>query len=187
MMEREAWISEDGDYRYTLFRGWTSKPDPDLMGWIMLNPSKADANIDDRTIKKCMATAARWGYDGMFVVNLFALRSTDPGEIDLSSEPIGPENDGAIAEIALNKCDLIVAAWGVPKTSRIERRIRDVLKIVFPRPLHALALSKGGHPRHPLYLPYVAKPLLWAQAKIVDGEQIYQYADRSLSNASSDV
>ena len=161
MMIRTAWIDGDEDeYRYTLGRRWRESDPPRLMGWIMLNPSKADDNVDDKTIKRCMATASRMGFDGMLVANLFALRATDPRELMLSSDPIGPQNDEAIMYVA-QTAEVVVAAWGVPKNVLVAARALDVHAMLAEARLHVMATSKDGHPRHPLYLPDGIHPMPW--------------------------
>ena len=166
MMQRTARMGEYGPgspdkrYRYTLGRQWRGGDTPKLMAWIMLNPSKADANIDDRTVKRCMATAGAMGYDGILVANLFAFRATDPEEMFRATDPVGPENDAAILEVA-ESAEMRVAAWGVPKSRYGKHRVEDVLTLLGGYRLHAVALSKDGCPRHPLYLPLPMNPLPW--------------------------
>ena len=99
MMQKSAWISHDGIYRYGLSRIWKPSRDANLCGWIMLNPSKADANRDDNTIKRCIRWSAEWGFDGMMVANIFAFRSTDPRELETADDPVGEHNDEAIGDI----------------------------------------------------------------------------------------
>ena len=74
-MNKAAILSDDGRYRYLLERQWDERP---RMAWCMLNPSTADANIDDQTIKRCIGFAKREGFGGIIVVNLMAFRATSP-------------------------------------------------------------------------------------------------------------
>ena len=111
---RGADISEDGRYRYVLWRDGLVGDDDRACLFIMLNPSTADATKDDPTIRKCIGFCKRWGYGQLFVVNLFAFRTTDPkwllsGAVD----PVGPCNNMAITGMALC-CGDIVCAWGAP-------------------------------------------------------------------------
>jgi hypothetical protein len=146
-MIRAAHISECGKYRYILSRRWG-----DLMSrhlaFVMLNPSTADAETDDNTIRKCIMFARREGYGRLSVVNLFAYRSTDPvAMLALPADVArGPENDSWIA-FAARDADHVVCAWGVPGGKLI------------PEPLWPyrfkcshLGLTASGAPKHPLYL-----------------------------------
>ena len=145
MYEKSAIISEDQKYRYELRRIWQSKTG--LVCWVMLNPSTADANFDDHTIRRCMGYAARWGYGGIIVVNLFALRSTDPRNLYQSMQPIGPENDGYIFR-ASDEANITIVAWG--NQGEYLRRDECVIPVLIAP--HYLALTKGGYPKHPLRL-----------------------------------
>lgn len=115
----------------------------------MLNPSTADAERDDPTIRRCASFARAWGLGGMTVVNLFALRATDPARLRRARDPIGRDNDRHIAEAAAG-ADRVVVAWGVHGTLR--DRDRAVLALLAGARPRCLGLTRGGHPRHPLYL-----------------------------------
>lgn len=146
MLLSDALISECGTYRYWLRRLWDeSLP---CCAFIMLNPSTADASNDDPTIRRCIGFAKMWGYGGLNVYNLFALRATDPRELRKSSDPIGPDNDAHLSQIPQDA--MIVAAWG--SWGDYLHRAFDVHK-QFKGRLWCLGLTKGGHPRHPLYVP----------------------------------
>lgn len=150
-----AALSLCGQYRYTLDR--TLPEGNGQVNWIMLNPSTADADNDDRTISKITRFTRDWGYRSLVVTNLFALRSTSRARVRKARDPIGPENDGFIVSCAF-EADLVVCAWG--NDGGYLARNRDVLELlrklgVVP---HALRLTKTGHPEHPLYLPGHLKP-----------------------------
>jgi hypothetical protein len=87
-VKREATISACGLYRYDLHRVWGNVDK--TLPVVMVNPSKADASIDDPTITDLMKRARRWGYGAIVVMNLFAFRATDPSELDGAVDPIGP-------------------------------------------------------------------------------------------------
>lgn len=134
-------------YRYRLWRRWA---DGGLAVFVMLNPSTADAERDDPTIRRCAGFARAWGFGGMTVVNLFALRATDPARLHRARDPVGRDNDRHIAAAAAGG-DLVVVAWGVHGGLRErDRAVLDLLAASRPR---CLGLTRGGHPRHPLYLP----------------------------------
>lgn len=144
-----ALISDDGTYRYNLWRRWG---DGLLMGYCMLNPSTADATVDDQTVRRCSYFAKREGYGGIHVVNLYAYRATEPSELwSLGGGGRGPENDFHIAHaIANERIGLFVAAWGaLPELARWrQHEVRQMFKDA-DRPLHCLGLTKKGWPRHP--------------------------------------
>jgi hypothetical protein len=113
-MKRSAYISPCGAYRYSLSREWAPGP---ACTFIMLNPSTADADIDDPTIRRCIGFAKAWGFGGLAVVNLFAFRATSPKDMQSAAEPVGPANDAAIAD-GVGLSTIAVAAWGVHGTYR---------------------------------------------------------------------
>lgn len=145
-----ATFGPDRVYRYRLWRRWADGP---TVCWVMLNPSTADEATLDPTIRRCVGFSRAWGYGALEVVNLFALRSTDPAGLYDHPAPIGPDNDRHIAE-ADQACDLTVCAWGVH--GELAGRGADVLEML-GRPM-ALRLTKDGHPNHPLYLPADLQP-----------------------------
>lgn len=145
-----AIISDCGLYRYRLSRTW----DVHLKAvcFIGLNPSTADALVDDPTIRRCMGFARLWECGGIEVVNLFALRATDPRELQMSADPVGVGNDRHI-RTAAEQCYPIVAAWGTKGTYRgRDLEVKDILRNVGVR-VSCFGRSKDGHPNHPLYLP----------------------------------
>lgn len=151
---RGALLSDDGKYRYRLWRLWDA--DRPVMVWVMLNPSTADAEQDDPTIRKCVGFARLHGYGGILVVNLFAARATDPKELPGITDPVGPENDDHI--IAACEAPIlakVVGGWGVNRFA--ERRARSVVALIrgtSQRRIKCFRRTKNGHPSHPLYLPY---------------------------------
>lgn len=138
-----AVLSECGRYRYELTRTWGDSHR--RVCWIMLNPSTADASTDDHTIRKCIGFSKRWGFGGLDVVNLFALRSTDPKELLSATDPIGPDNDTYIMN-AVSRCQKTVAAWGA--WGVLGGRGHAVSALV-PGSIFALGFTRDMHPRHP--------------------------------------
>ncbi len=158
-MECDALISPCGKYRYSLYRRWDySLP---TLRWIMVNPSTADHKQDDPTIKKCIAFAKSWEYGGILVVNLFALRATNPREIYKAADPVGPENDEMLKRILLHNAipDMTIAAWGCNgQHLGRDRQVVDMLNM-YGKTLHCLGTTQDGHPKHPLYLAASTKPV----------------------------
>lgn len=148
-IDRWATLSDDRRYRYQLGRRWGT---PWAEGgrrvlWIMLNPSTADADADDPTIRRCIGFSRAWGYDELVVVNLYALRATDPAELGRAEDPFGPDN-ATWLDHHLSHADSVIAAWGAHNTAT---NVADAL-LLEHRPLRCLGTTKDGHPRHPLYV-----------------------------------
>lgn len=154
-VERWATISEDRRYRYNLGRRW-NRPVASRIVWVMLNPSTADACVDDPTIRRCMAFSRAWGHDEMVVVNLYALRATDPSELGRATNPFGSENARYI-DRHLASAALVVAAWGAHPWAT---QVADAT-LGRHRPLYCLGRTKAGHPRHPLYVPRAQSLEVW--------------------------
>ncbi|RPH72753.1 MAG: DUF1643 domain-containing protein [Myxococcaceae bacterium] len=151
------------EYRYALWRTWNTEREPLL--FIMLNPSTADAEADDPTIRRCVGFGASLGFGSVRVVNLFAWRATEPAEMMRAKDPIGPLNDGFIRDESKDvraKGGIVVAAWGqlkrfpqaCPDREKFNARNTHVFSMLDRQgiPVHCLGLTKDGHPRHPLML-----------------------------------
>ena len=148
-MEKDAIISNCKKFRYRLWRVW-DETKPQVL-FIMLNPSTADENNDDPTIRRCINFAKSWGYGGMYVGNLFAFRTVYPKELKEVGFPIGAENESHL--IAMKElCDKVVCAWG--NQFEAPSRITDIFD-----DLYCIELSKTGIPKHPLYLKKELKPI----------------------------
>ncbi len=149
-------------YRYRLWRVWdTGKP---KICFVMLNPSKATHEILDPTVTRCKKRAEALKYGGFEVVNIFALRSTDPKALYKVNDPVGPENFGAILE-AVKETEISICAWGGHGSFlNIGEIIRTRINQDSPGKAHYLKLNQDGSPTHPLYLDYKLKPVLWAAA-----------------------
>ena len=159
-----AVFSADFLYRYELRRfnlGGQGHRGSGIMAVIGINPSSATAEVDDPTIRKCMQFGVTLGYSELLMVNLFALRATDPQVLlDVVQEPVGPENDRHLVT-ATRAAAIVIAAWGVKRGllgRMVDRRAREVVKLI-DRPLHALRVSDDGHPWHPLFLPGSCRPV----------------------------
>jgi hypothetical protein len=152
-VERSARLSECGTWRYYLARHWA--PKGEALAFVMLNPSTADATVDDPTIRRCIGFARRDGYAGLVVVNLFALRSTDPAALGqvLEQRAVGPDNDAYLSMLLAERVRRglpTVAAWGAHPG--IEKRIQHVRALVPGIDWRCLGTTKAGAPRHPLYV-----------------------------------
>lgn len=126
----------------------------------MLNPSTADELTNDPTIERCEKRAREYGYGGIKVTNLFALRSTDPAALHAAVDPIGPDNDEAILDAYLTS-RMTICAWGTHGAHLDRgRKVTEMLASIGAE-LYALDLTKDGIPGHPLYLPYSLHPTRW--------------------------
>jgi hypothetical protein len=165
-IEKFAQLSQDGVYRYQLGRRWTGSrwvQGQPFLTFVMLNPSTADAELDDPTIRRCMGFARRDGYGGIRVVNLYALRTTRPVHLWEHPDPVGPRNNEAIRkalELAAWSETPVVCAWGAnAKPDRVQWLIGEASEC--GAALHALHVTKSGVPGHPLYLPLTAELRPW--------------------------
>lgn len=151
ILKRDALIDETGSYRYSLRRQWDNSKKRVL--WIMLNPSTADNQGDDPTIEACIRFTKKWGYGSFEVVNLFAYRATEPSMLKkiTKDEAIGTENMNYICD-ALERADLIVAAWG--ENGKIHKRYQDddLITLFKQYELKCLRILTDGNPGHPLYV-----------------------------------
>lgn len=155
-MERSARFSPCRRFRYSLWRNWRGLL-PETTGYVMfigLNPSTANELNDDPTVRRCIAYAKTWGFEGLCMTNLFAYRATDPAEMLAQPDPIGEENDQALIDLA-GAAGIVIAAWGAHGT---HMRRGDAVRQLIPN-LHYLRLTKDGHPGHPLYLPKTLQPI----------------------------
>lgn len=159
-MDGLAHFSPCRTYRYGLERHW-DRSGPTLL-FVMLNPSKACAWVNDNTITRCIRYAREWGYGGFSVVNLFALIATDPRELRTAPDPIGPLNDSWIVSYA-GASDRIVCAWGAHGC--LDGRADAVLRLLdgFRDRLYCLKETKAGYPCHPLRLSADLAPIPYAR------------------------
>lgn len=171
-----ATLSECGRYRYTLTRAWRGTSQPHFRArtclFVMLNPSTADATVDDPTIRKCVAFASHWGFSVLEVANLFAWRSTEPEGLIGIADPVGPKNDDAIV-LALARANRVVLAWGSHHKVRgliapRERVVRALIVDAFLLRGHlafelgSLGSNADKSPKHPLFLSVKKTP--WVPA-----------------------
>ncbi len=158
MTHRDATLSDCGTYRYCLRRG--SRPlhtlaDTDWLVVVGLNPSTADADRDDPTVRRCVSLARRLGKSGLCLVNVYALRSTDPSHLNKHPDPIGPENQRIVRK-TLHATQVALAAWGRRADPQQTRWLTDL-----PTQWVCLGTNRDGSPKHPLYVAGNTTPVPW--------------------------
>lgn len=137
-----AIFSEDRLYRYALWRHWDERPKLMVIG---LNPSTANEEVNDPTIKKVIKIADFNGFGGVYMLNLFGIVSKDPSILKSHHDPIAKQQE--YLDYYSQLCSKIVFAWGNFKEAR-ERSVE--VEQAFPNS-YALHINKNGSPKHPLY------------------------------------
>lgn len=141
-------FSEDRVYRYLWARRLSDKPGRALC--IGVNPSKADEYRSDNTVTRWCNFVRRFGiaYGVAEMANLNAFRATDPANMKVASDPVGPDNDRYLRE-AIRRCDLVVPAWGIH--GAFMDRDHEVLEIIRQerKYVYCFGKTKDGYPRHP--------------------------------------
>ena len=147
-MERCAEFDKKREYRFVLKRKWGTNAD-NFVNFILLNPSTADENTDDPTIRRCINFAQSWRYDGIWVTNLFAYKATEPENMKKADDPVGEKNDSYIEKYA-EKSKKIVVAWGDDGDFRNRRN--QVIRILsqLEKDLYCFHINKSGNPQHAL-------------------------------------
>jgi hypothetical protein len=146
-MKKGATFSPDRMYRYSLWRIWDEHMP--LLLVIGLNGSTADENYDDPTIKRVVWRGEHGGFGGVLMGNAHAYCTMDPREIRQAADPVGPDNDLYLREMIAGS-SMQVCAWG--NLGNFMGRADVVLRMISEP--YCLGLTKEGHPRHPLYVPY---------------------------------
>lgn len=124
------------------------------------NPSTADGMRGDSTSRAVERFAQAQGFDRVCLVNLFALRSPHPRDLEARDglevpllEAVGDRNDLVLRE-ETEQASAVVAAWGAPAPGmklkeRYVRRIEDVLALLADRRLSMCGpLTGKGYPLH---------------------------------------
>jgi hypothetical protein len=153
-VEGDAELSPCGNYRYALKRQW-NRESP-LVLFIGLNPSTADSEFDDPTLRRCIRFAQAWGYGGVIMANLFAYRATDPHVLKVVTDPVGPLNDDWVVQLR-GETEVAVAAWG----NRGNFRARARMVSAHLGKLYCLGCTSKGAPRHPLYVRGTTELVDW--------------------------
>lgn len=157
---RKASFSRCGQYRYQLTREWDGGSGKCV--FIGLNPSTADAYVDDPTIRRCMDFACRWGYSHMTMINLFAFKTPHPALLKQAEDPEGSHNRRVLRRSCMS-ANLIVAAWGAHGTFANQA---NKLQGIWNRyPVFCFGLTKSGQPLHPLYQRSDAKLIEYSSSK----------------------
>lgn len=147
-------------YRWWLERLW--QPAAPRLIFIGLNPSRADGQRDDPTLRRLVGFAQRWGFGSLEVVNLFACISPSPAVLRRAADPVGAEADGWMQQrLAANPQAPVWLGWGNQGGWR--GRDQEVLALLQGHGLWALGLTAAGQPRHPLYVAsdVALQPLIW--------------------------
>ncbi len=170
----EASFSSCGHYRWELQRV-VSRPAQDhpcrVLVFVGLNPSRADANRDDPTLRRLQAFARAWGHHQLVVLNLFARISPAPVVLRRCEDPVGDANDRLLISwfqrwAAHRYWDLWLG-WGA--AGRLHHRDQQVVQMLKhalsqrhagPAPV-TLGTTRSGQPRHPLYVPSESSPTPW--------------------------
>jgi hypothetical protein len=175
-MTKAADISDCGMYRYNLVRLWNSNPlvRARVVAFVALNPSTADATMDDPTIRKEIAFAKAWGMDGLLKLNLYAWRETSPKnlfEASKNHDIIGPRNtvDFIHVQIFAFQCEFVVAGWGTNTNKSYARRIASRGEEVTNKlreegvKMRCFRINKDGSPQHPLYVSNKTPLIPWGE------------------------
>lgn len=144
-----ATLSPCGHYRWWLQRVW--QPAAPRLLFIGLNPSRADGQRDDPTLRRLVGFGRRWGFGSLEVLNLFARISPSPAALRRAADPVGVEADAWLQQrLAAQPQAPVWLGWGNQGAWR--DRDRAVLALLQGRDLRALGLTAAGQPRHPLYV-----------------------------------
>ncbi|WP_017302616.1 DNA N-6-adenine-methyltransferase [Nodosilinea nodulosa] len=154
-----ALFSECRTWRYGLWRIWDeSLP---MVAFCGLNPSTADEENNDPTVRRCINFAKSWGFGGMFMLNAYGFRATLPKDMKAAADPVGPDNDKWLAYFA-ERSEMVIAAWGAHCSFNREAEVYELLK---PN-VYCLGTTKAGHPKHPLYLSASTERVPWQSATV---------------------
>ncbi len=162
-INKGATISKCGKYRWHLWRNLHDKEyfRRKTCLFIMLNPSTANADEDDPTIRRCMGFANHWGYDRLEVVNLFSWRETDSKKLIEPSFDCWGEKHWEYFDESIRNAGLIICAWGShPWAKDVARYAIMRIKKAGKKPM-CLKINNNGAPGHPLYLKKDLPPIVY--------------------------
>lgn len=173
-MISDADISACGRYRYTLTRIWNDPrqqgfgpaAQTSMIGFAGLNPSVADAKRNDHTILKEIAFGKEWNYDGLFKINMYPWRETDPARLlEAWNRKDGPSIIGdtgfpsLVTEMKMMGIRVVICAWGTHSNRQFNLALQDRGRVFAEvakadgLKLMCLGKNKDGSPKHTLYLP----------------------------------
>ena len=142
------------EYRYIL--GTRGKNPLICIG---INPSTARPDDLDNTLKSVERIALGNGFDSFIMFNVYAQRATNPDTMEKICNPLlHQENLKAFRYVlGLSEHPAVWAAWGtiIEKRPYLPDCVMDMVKAgqeFGARWYCAGAVSKKGHPHHPLYL-----------------------------------
>lgn len=142
-------------YRYRLER--EVQDVGEVFAFFGVNPSTADATLDDATVRKWRGFTLRNGGRRFIVGNVFALRSTDPKGLSLVNDPYGPDQREHLCAI-INDADVLIPCWGglskMPADLRSAPSQLLALMRLSGKPIFHFGLTGCGQPKHPLMLSY---------------------------------
>lgn len=165
-----AVISDCGLYRYRLDRQVGGDLDglindePKVFAYFGVNPSTADATVDDQTVAKWIGFTRRNGGSRFIVGNLFAYRATDVSVLSTVSDPVGPKNMQHLEEIVA-EADVLVPCFG--RRSKMPKSLLGQIDVLVGilhnsgKPVLCFGLNADGSPRHPQMLGYDTELVPW--------------------------
>lgn len=156
-----AVLSSDARYRYSLGRVWDGGLG--IARFIGLNPSTATHEEDDPTIRRCMRFARDWGLGGIVMLNIFAYRATDPKALQTVPHPVGALTDYYLETLGSGTHPFpVIACWGVHGELHARGAAAfAILKRASRDQVQVFGFTKGGHPKHPLYLRAASELVPW--------------------------
>lgn len=159
------------DYRYIL---GTKGENPVIC--IGINPSTAEPDNLDNTLKSVQRIAINNGYDSFIMFNVYAQRATVPKDMDIECNMLmHNENMKAFEYIlSISNEPTVWAAWGTIINERpyLKDCVNDMIKLGEKHNakwVHAGKLLKAGHPHHPLYLSKIS---------LFEDFNIHEYVDK---------
>lgn len=161
-----AVLSPCGLYRYRLDRH--VQDEGKVFAYFGINPSTADADLDDATVRKWKGFTLRNGGRKFIVGNVFSFRATNVNDLDAANrmhiKVQGPEHDLYLAQI-IAEADVLVACWG--NSLKVDRNLRPLVKnllstlLASGKMVYHFGLTQSADPKHPLMLSYDTPLLPW--------------------------